>query len=256
MRSERVGVALVVALGVFIAGSGSAQAQQPGSGQVVASDGDRPEWVVQAHGRAVGIPGFILDIWFDQRSGTWTDGQANLGAGVRVSWLREAGNELSLSLDWADLSMPNAFWKEKTEPDNTADFTTINAQLITLTFISHWTWRPKPWLSPYVGGGLGVGLVRGDIIQYNARQGSSCSSNLGKGKDTFAPAECFASDGGPNPAQIDVDHPDVKDDIPPVLPVLHISGGARFFIGERAVLNLEVGVNNYVYAGLALGAQF
>lgn len=251
--NKLMGVALVA---LVTMGSGAAQAQTASTGQVVAKDGDRPEWIVQAHGRAVGIPGFILDIWFDQRSGTWTDGQSNLGAGVRVTWLREESNELSLALDWANLSMPSAFWKEKTEPDNTADFTAIDAQLITLTFISHWSWHPKPWITPYVGGGLGVGLVRGDIIQYNARQGSSCSSNLGKGGGAFAPPECFTSDGGPNPDQIDVDQPEVKDDIPPVLPVLHISGGARFHIGERAVLNLEVGVNNYVYAGLALGAQF
>lgn len=121
-------------------------------------------------------------------------------------------------------------------------------------FASYWVWDPQPWLSPYVGGGIGAGVVLGGLSKYKATAGSACEAAVA-GADPLRPPECFnaageAADGAVDRGSVE------REDILPVVPILHAAAGLRFNIAEHGVIKLELGLNDYVYAGISVGGQW
>ncbi len=215
---------------------------------------DRSEFMVTPRIRAIVVPDFILGAWFDEHASHWDEG-SNLAYGFDFVWRKVGDFEISTALEYADLSMPSAFWQESGDQPSDAEFTEVDMQLLSLVFSAYWYWDVEEWFAPYVGGGIGGGVVLGDIVRYEPRQGSTCRGGLG-GSTSFAPNSCFNDSGGPDPSQIDVDNPDVEEDIPPVVPMVNLTGGLRFNMGEHGVAKLEVGFYDYFFAGASLGAQW
>lgn len=209
--------------------------------------------------RAIHMPAFVLDIWFDQHANTWENGQVNLSYGADFGWRKNNGDgsgyELSLAVDYANLSMKSAFWKEEGEPSTAAKYTEVDLQVLSFTFSSNWFWDVTRWFSPYVGVGIGAGVVLGDIVKFRAKQGSDCQGDLG-GSDPFRPPACFDNEGNPNPDQINLNDPEKEEGILPVVPMVQLSAGARFNIYDYGVLKLEVGLHNYLYGGMSFGVQW
>lgn len=216
----------------------------------------RNEFMVTAYTRAIFAPEPLLDLWFSEHASTWSGEQRNMAYGGHFVWRLRGDYELGVAIDWANLSMPSQYWNQKGDETTEADFTTIDLKMLSMVFTTHWYWDPWEWLSPYVGVGIGAGYLAGaGITEYNPVNGSDCDRKRGQGEE-FTPSECYAADGSPDPSQVDLSSAKPAERVPPVVPVLHVSGGLRFNIYRHGVVKLEVGVNDYTYVGLSLGGQW
>ncbi|MFW5967368.1 MAG: hypothetical protein ACOCV2_07615 [Persicimonas sp.] len=216
-------------------------------------ESDDNEFMITPRMRAVAVPGFILDIWYEQHANHWQD-RTNFSYGLDFVWRKVGDFEISTAVDYANLGMTDAMWQEADDSAQSAELTEIDLQFLSLTFSGFWYWDVEPWFSPYVGGGLGVGTVLGDILTSEPEEDTDCYGGLG-GSDSFAPPDCFEGEGD----EFDRDQfrePEVEDDVPRILPVVNLSGGARFNIAENVVAKLELGFQNYVFGGIALGGQW
>ncbi|RAL20293.1 hypothetical protein DL240_18105 [Lujinxingia litoralis] len=214
------------------------------------------EFMLTARARAVAVPGFMLGLFFEEHPTHWSEGVSNMSYGAEFVWRKDRRYELSVAFDYADLSMPEAFWQEKGDSAQQADWTEIDMQVASLVFSAYWYWDVQKWFAPFVGGGLGPGFILGDIVRYEPRRNSPCYNNLGGATEAFTPPECLTADGRPDPNAIDFDNPEVEDRVPPVVPIINVSGGMRFTIADHAVLKLEAGFYTYVFAGLSIGGQW
>lgn len=231
-----------------------ASAQHGVSDQVrFEEDLDRNEFMVTARARAVMVPDFLLGIWFDEHGSHWSDGHYNMSYGGEFVWRRGTDFELGLGIDHADLTMADAFWLEAGDDAQGADWTEVDMRILSFVFSAYWFWDVEPWFTPYFGGGVGLGMVLGDVVRYEPRDGTACRSNLGDDV-RFAPAECFTADGEPDENQFE--DPEPEEEIWPAYPMIHLSGGMRFNIHDHGVVKLEAGVYPYLFAGLQLGGQF
>ncbi|QDG52480.1 hypothetical protein FIV42_17570 [Persicimonas caeni] len=215
---------------------------------------DKNEYLVAPRMRAIVVPDFMLDIWYDEHASHW-DGQANMAYGLEFVWRKVDAFEMSTAIEYADLSMPSGFWKESGDNPAEADFTEVDMQLLSAVVSGYWYWDVQEWFAPYVGGGVGAGIVLGDIVRYDPVDGSTCQGELG-GANGYAPNSCFGDDGQPDPSQIDQNSRKVEDDVPAVIPMINLTGGMRFNIGKYGVAKLEVGFYDYFFAGASLGAQW
>lgn len=258
-QNYRVSMPWLVAL-LIVAGAGfvaptSAQAQQvDGDNQISFDIEKKNEFYIAPRMRAIIVPDWLLGQFYDEHASHWDDGP-NFAYGLEFVWRKIGAYEISTAIEYADLSMPNKFWLENGDPANKADYTEVDLQLLSVVVSGYWYWDAQEWLSPYVGGGIGAGIVMGDIVRYDAKSGSSCEASLG-GSDGFASNDCFGPDGEPNPDAIDIASRKVEDSVPPVIPVINITGGLRFNMGEYAIAKIEVGFYDYFFGGVSLGGQW
>lgn len=216
----------------------------------------RNEFMITAHARAAFAPAPLLGLWFDEHARSWRDGQRNMAYGGDFVWRLRGDYELGVSLDYADLSLPGQYWKQKNEEVDEASFTTVDLKLLSATFTTAWYWDVTEWLSPYLGAGIGVAYLAGEgIVEYDPVKGSACDTGRGQG-ESFTPEACYGADGKADPAQVDQSSAKPADRVPPVIPVVHVSGGLRFNIAQYGVIKLEVGLNDYTYVGLSVGGQW
>ena len=211
------------------------------------------EFMFTFHTRAVKIPDFMLGIFFDEHASNWSDGQRNLSYGGEFVWRRGNDFELGMALDYADLSMPEAFWKEDGEAAASADWTEIDIQVFSVVFSAYWFWDVQPWLTPFLGGGIGPGFVLGEVGRFEPRSDSDCERGLGGG-ESFAPETCFGEGGEPDEDQFN--DRQIEDGVPSVVPMVNLTAGVRFNIANYGVLKLETGIYPYLFAGVGVGAQF
>jgi len=99
------------------------------------------------------------------------------------------------------------------------------------------------WLSFLFGGGLGIGVVTGELT--NWAPGSASSND----QET-----CLTE----SPAYYRKDYcaPDGAKRVPAVVPMVDISTSARFHFGDQANLRVDLGLHNMLYVGTAFGAVF
>ncbi len=215
------------------------------------------EFMITGRVRAIAVPSFILGFFFDEHSSNWSDGQKNFSYGAEFVWRRGSDFELGLAVDHADLSMPEAFWKESGDSPQSADWTEMDLQVWSVVFSAYWFWDVETWFTPFIGGGLGPGIVINNVERYDPEPGSACYSGLGgSGDATFAPPECFREDGSPDEDSIDFENPTSEDDIPPVVPMVNLTAGLRFNIQNYGVLKIETGIYPYLFAGVGFGGQW
>lgn len=248
-------LSLIFYAGAAALGPGEASAQVLDDAHSVSFQ-ERPdnEFYLAPRMRAIVVPSWILGMWYDEHSTHW-DGQTNLAYGLEFVWRKVGAYEISTAIEYADLSMPNAFWLESGDPAQKADYTEIDLQLLSLVISGYWYWDVEEWFAPYVGGGIGIGMVLGDIYRFKAQSGSACADALG-GTSGFAPNECFDDNREPQPDAIDLASKTLEDRVPGVVPVLNLTGGLRFNMGEHAIAKLEVGFYDYFFGGLSIGAQW
>jgi opacity protein-like surface antigen len=255
-RAKWAPAVLVAVLSIFAATLAplEASAQQVDDEIEIDDSYDRNEYMLTPRVRAIVVPDWVMGMWFEEHASHW-DGQANMAYGLDFVWRKVGDFEISTAVEYADLSMPDAFWQEQGDEPRESDFTEVDLQLLSLVFSGYWYWDVEQWFAPYVGGGIGLGVPLGDIVKYEPIEGGDCHSNLGQSSG-FAPNSCFNDNGDPNPDAIDLDNPDVEDGVPVVVPMLNLTGGMRFNIGDHGVAKLEVGFYNYFFAGLSLGGQW
>ncbi|MFB6265353.1 MAG: hypothetical protein ABEL76_17270 [Bradymonadaceae bacterium] len=251
-----LGLAVLVALaGVAAPDSASAQYVDETDDMRFEDEFDKNEFHVVGRVRAIGIPNFFLDAAFDKHSAHWRNGQPNFAYGAEFVWRKAGAFELSVAAEYADLGMPSDWWLEKGENDRAADYIDFDLGMASLVFSGYWFWDVNHWFSPYVGGGLGLGVLFNNVERFEPKPRSNCKRNLGEPGGGFGGDACFS--GGQNPRKSDeFQKPDPEDDIWPVAPVINITGGARFNIKEHGVIKVEVGFYDYVFAGISGGARW
>ncbi|TDP63695.1 hypothetical protein [Bradymonas sediminis] len=248
-------VALLIMAGVGVLAPNTARAQQvDGNNEISFDRGKKNEFYIAPRMRAIVVPDWLLGAFYEEHASHWDDGP-NLAYGLEFVWRKVDAYEISTAIEYADLSMPSQFWLENDDPANNADYTEVDLQLLSLVVSGYWYWDAQKWVSPYVGGGIGLGVVMGEIVRYDAASGSACEASLG-GSDGFASDDCFGPDGEPHPNSIDQSSRKVEESVPPVIPVLNVTGGLRFNIGEHAIAKLEVGFYDYFFGGVSLGGQW
>lgn len=256
LNRSMLSAAVMVVLAALVVAPSEASAQYVDRDNEVRfeEEFDKNEFLVAPRFRAIVVPDFMLDIWYDEHASHW-DGQSNMAYGFEFIWRKVDQFEMSTAIEYADLSMPSGFWKESGDNPAEADYTEVDMQLLSLVISGYWYWDVNKWFSPYVGGGAGAGVVLGDIVRYDPVAGSSCEQDLG-GTNGYAPNSCFNDSGQPDPSQIDQGSRKVEDDVPAVVPMVNLTGGARFNIGKYGVAKLEVGFYDYFFAGASIGAQW
>ncbi len=102
----------------------------------------------------------------------------------------------------------------------------------------------KPvWLSMVFGGGLGFGVIMGDLTRWHAG-----------GNADVKDAECL-----PESAAYERKDSCVVDGvvrIPPVVPMVDINYSLRLNLGDRASVRFDAGLHNLIYLGGAFGGVF
>lgn len=252
-------LAVVGAFAVTIGVANSASAQYVDNTEDVrVSEGSENAYQVVGRFRTVGIPNFLLNTFYDRHSANWRDGQKNFAYGLEFVWRKIGAFELSVAAEYANLRMPQAWWKEADKADSAADYVDFDLGLASLVFSGYWYWDVQKWFSPYVGGGLGLGMVLGDVTKYDPEQNSGCRASLeggGGSGDRFGGDPCYA-DGEVDYENDNKFEREIEDDVWPVAPVVNVTGGTRFNIGRNGVVKLEVGFYDYLFAGISAGAQW
>lgn len=125
-----------------------------------------------------------------------------------------------------------------------------------------------PWLELRYGGGLGIGWVPGDVLLTN--NGPQCTAANAKdekqcypiitgpinGKPTAAQeASLKASQNGVQDTNTDP-HRHVTGDKPPVMGVVNLLVGLRFYPIPRLAITYELGFRNAIFTGLGVGYLF
>lgn len=212
------------------------------------------EFMLTGRFRAVAVPNFILGMFFDEHASHWSDGQRNFSYGGEFVWRRGTDFELGVAFDYADLTMPEAFWKETGDDPQSAEWTEIDLKIYSLVFTAYWFWDVQPWLTPYLGGGIGLGFTGGDIVRYDPNSDyDACYGHLGgSGETGFAPPECYEQ----RDQAIDYDNPNPEENVWPVYPMVNLTTGVRFNIHDHGVLKIEGGIHPYAFVGTSFGAQF
>lgn len=248
------------ALAVALVAAAVAIAPRPAAAQYVDRDDDirfedefdTHEFAVAPRVRAVVVPDFILGAFYDRHASHW-DGESNLAYGLEFVWRKVGEYEIVTAVEYADLSMPSDFWLQEGDSKQDATYTELDLQLLSLTVSGYWYWDVEEWFAPYVGGGIGAGVVMGDIVKWEPRESSECYAGLGT-ESGWAPNSCFGDDGEPSPEAFE--DPETESEIPPVVPVVNLAAGLRFNIAKHGMIKLEAGFYDYFFVGLAGGAQW
>ncbi len=211
------------------------------------SESKKTEWSVSGHFRFITLPDFILGAIYDEHSSSWSDGP-NLAYGGGFIFRKKDNYELAFIVDYADLRMEQGLWRESGDDNIETYWTDFDLQILSFVIASYFIWDVNEWFSPYVGGGIGPGFTLGAITKYQVNQTGTCYT-----QGQYAPDGCVTDGeadlaGGFQEAE--------EEDIPFVIPVLNAAGGARFTIEKHASVKLELGFNNYFYAGINLGGQW
>lgn len=214
---------------------------------------DTDEYMVNGRFSAIVVPGFILNWFWGEHENHWTKGKTNFAYGGELTWRRRGEFEIGLGVEWADIRTPDGWWQDKDEPRVEADWTEVNLQLLNVTFFTRWFWDVQEWFSPYLGVGIGPGIVFGEILKYNPTGGSTCRQELQAGD--FPPPSCLDENGEPL-LDSQFDAPEEESSVPPLVPVLALAGGLRFNIADYGMFKLEVGFQDYFYASAGLGVQW
>ncbi len=200
---------------------------------------------------AVTIPGFILDQFFDRHASTW-EGGTNLATGLEFIWRTPKSHEFVFSLDYTDLTMRDEWWVEADKPVRQADWTEFGLSLITLEVGYNGIWPISDVFSFYAGAGLGLSLVLGEVQKTDPTL--ACIQSLGNSRNS-SDLERPPCENQGQPA-LEAGSTEPEDDIPPVIPLPHVLGGAQITVAEHLAIRLQVGWRVYFYGGLSVGYEW
>ena len=205
--------------------------------------------------KAIVVPSFMLDWFFDIHPNHWSQGQTNWAFGAEFIIRRIEKFDLIFGVSWADIRTTDDWWMESDEALIDADWGENNLSLLNFTVTIDWIAELKEYWHLYYGVGLGLAVVLGDF--YKTDVDSQCIVEAGH--DPFSSTDrrvldeyCMDEDGNP---RLDPNAEPVKEDrLPPILPAIVLNFGSRWIIAEDWAIQLEVGLETiYFYAGLEIG---
>jgi hypothetical protein len=178
--------------------------------------------------RQVVVPKGMIELFVERAE----SGSSHTGFGLELI-RRKANLEISLGFEYESLSGESGFWIDKGEqiPQDDPDWVEFdNFGWITteVNFIWHTPLHEKVHLR--YGAGLGLGIIRGDVLQTDAQ----CTD--------VTVSSCMIQ---PNPAN----NRKPNDNVPPVFPVINLTLGAQIRPTENIAINIEGGMRTAFFLG-------
>jgi hypothetical protein len=185
--------------------------------------------------RYVFVPRGMIELFLEEVP----SGVGSVGFGIEAT-RRKGDFEITVGLEYENLAPEDGFYREKGAGDvsTKTDFTEFDGLgwvTIDAAFVFHHPLTDK--LAFRYGGGLGLGIVTGEVRQTDALCSSEDIQN-----------DCMAN---PNGAQVND-----PADLPPVFPVVSLLAGLQFRATEQISINLEAGLRTLFYTGLGATYYF
>ena len=204
---------------------------------------------VNVRTRWLSIPDSILDIWFynelDQ-DGLHPERPRVRALGTGLEYVIRQGPATGLFyVDYLHGKMDEGYWDDVEQPSAHDDGDWIEPDGIGVLVLGsnygHEIYATN-WLSFLFGGGIGIGVVTGDL------------TNWAPGSSSDKDEACLTE----SPAYYRKDYcaPDGAKRIPAVVPMVDISASSRVHFGDQANLRVDIGLHNMLYVGAAFGAVF
>jgi hypothetical protein len=222
---------------------------------------ERPvHYEINFRGRLLSVPKTVLDIWFtDGNDPGWALPQgAGPINGRDVPATRPKIKAYSLGLEFVVKNQSanglfyfdylvnqtgDGYWDDRDDYMTDGDYLEPTRDLGMIAFGANYAYEAHIvktektngafGLSFLVGGGLGVGILTGKMLEWNPVGATPAYDVYLTGVDN-----------------------DAVKPIPPVLPMVDVNAGLRFNFGDRAVLRVEGGLHTLVYYGATLGIMF
>jgi hypothetical protein len=215
-------------------------------------------------GRYLNVPRAVLDIWFfnaDDAGWAYSEDRPGVRAfsgGLefvvksKVEADSSGGSNGIFYVEWIDNLMDEGYWDDVEDPPDHLDgdyiVPTSNLGLVTfganyayeLHMVKTMNTNGNFGMSMLVGGGLGVGVLIGELTYWRPENGET----------SFVRYDQFQS------GNEDGNEPAGAKRVPPVVPIVDINLGFRFNFGDRLVLRIEGGFHDMLYAGGSLGLMF
>jgi hypothetical protein len=143
------------------------------------------------------------------------------------------------------------YWDDVEDPPDYNDGSWLQPQrlgMVVLGADGAYEIYAKPWWSFVFGGGLGLGIVTGKMIEWepgeplDGTEQDNSEPDCGRTDASFIRKDNCADDGALH--------------IPAVLPIIDINIGTRFHISDRATIRLEGGLHDMFYGGMSVGVVF
>jgi hypothetical protein len=218
----------------------------------VATPLDAPEYGVGVRARSVWVPKAILELFVDRAAG----GAQNFGLGVDLT-RRRGTTELQLGFEYEHINVGQGVWinsGDNVATGDEADFVlgpdASDHQLswftVEFTFINHAVIN-KTFAVRY-GGGLGLGIVIGELDHYNiiCRNATNATPEPG----------CVAPRFGGQGMYSEGTETQVAYSLPPVFPVVNAILGLQIRPTERMTINIEGGIRTLPFLGVSASMFF
>ena len=199
--------------------------------------------------RSVWVPKAVLELFVDRSAG----GAQNFGFGVDLP-RRRGTTELQLGFEYEHVTVGQGVWINKGDnvaagdeadyvlsPDSSSH--SLGWFTMEFTFINHA--EINKWLAFRYGGGIGLGIITGELDHYNVLCVGATNNSPEPGcvPERFnGNAQYSADPGGPTP---------VAYNLPPVFPVINAIIGFEFKPTEKMTINLEGGIRTMPFLGLS-----
>jgi hypothetical protein len=224
------------------ASEGGAEDPDEGAAPTLIRDPNKRRWGVGARLRWVFLPKALIEVFVDHGTG-----MSSVGYGAEVI-TRKGDFDIVFGFEYEDIAPEAGLYLEKGDMPNSmtdgpdlVEFDGFGLLGLDVQFVQNARLTDKVALR--YGGGVGVGLVLGDVLQTDyycpgATQPSDLENQTG----------CVPVLGGKNKTP--------SDDVPPVVPIISALFGARFQVSDGFTLNFETGFRNMFYLGVSGGYLF
>lgn len=194
------------------------------------------------------VPDSIIDTWyFRDDEGLQFDRPLIKGTAFGLEFVTKKDNANGVFyFEYLGANMDEGYWDDREDPPDHLDgeYLRPTPNLGVMSFGADYYYESffvrtaqtngVFGLSFVVGGGLGVGVVVGEIESWEQENGVPAYERVQNGQEADGP----------------------MSEVPPVIPMVDINAGLRFNFGDRAVLRVEGGLHTMLYFGGALGIMF
>jgi len=209
---------------------------------------DDVEYGVGLRLRSVWVPKAILELFLVR-----AEGAQNIGYGVDLT-RRRGTSELQLGFEYERINVGEGVWINKN--DNVATGSEADYVLspkhsghqlgwftVEFTFINHT--EINKTLSVRYGGGLGVGVILGELDHYNIVCNGATNSNPEPGcvPTRFGGTADYSPDPG--------GETQVAYNLPPVFPVVNAILGLQIKPSDKLTINIEGGIRTLPFVGVS-----
>lgn len=223
------------------------RAPDPATGSELTSSESIVEYGVGVRLRSVWVPRSVLELFVERAAG----GAQNYGFGVDLT-RRRGASELQLGFEYEHVNVGQGVWINKGDNvalGDEADYILApdasDKQLgwftVEFTFLNHAEIN-KNFAVRY-GGGIGIGIVLGELDHYNIR----CTNATNANPEPGCVPPRFQGTGTYTEGSETL----VAYDLPPVFPVVNAILGLQIKPTEKMTINIEGGIRTLPFLGVS-----